>query len=162
MNAPRHAKFCPLGQEPRASLNKAVHPEVDAALKSVKKCRRNLAAMLEIIQDERAILERLYYKGKNQHGAALFWKRVTETRRFSQRLDAVAFLDLLDTFMLSFFSANAIPDKMKGSWLFYPSTQYCTSVQRRLEAGLALIEQVHFLMLPSLLITGKARQKCAS
>ena len=33
------------------------------------------------------MLERLYYKGKNQHRTALFWQRVAEMRKFGERVD---------------------------------------------------------------------------
>jgi len=36
--------------------------------------------------EEWQILERLYYKGKNQHRSALFWRHVGEVRRILKRM----------------------------------------------------------------------------
>jgi hypothetical protein len=60
-------------------------------------------------ENELKILERLYYKGKNQHRAALFWKRVAEIRRCGQRLDKVGVLDIVERLRCSFFGHESKP-----------------------------------------------------
>jgi hypothetical protein len=57
--------------------------------------------------EELQILERLYYKGKNQHRAALFWKRVSEVRRYARRLDGVGLPDVVERLHRSFFGDDA-------------------------------------------------------
>lgn len=71
---------------PRSSLHISVHKDVDVILKELKGSSRRLQAVLDSYTDELLILERLYYRNKNQHRAALFFRRVSEMRRYGQRL----------------------------------------------------------------------------
>jgi hypothetical protein len=70
----------------RASLENSLHSTVDGILKDLKACSRRLQAALASYQDEMQVLERLYYRSKNQHRAALFFKRIAEIRRYGWRL----------------------------------------------------------------------------
>ena len=69
----------------RALLDEASQKKVDIFLKDFKSRARNLNTLLELYTVELAVLERLYYKGNNQHNASLFWKRVSEMRRYGKR-----------------------------------------------------------------------------
>lgn len=80
---------------------------IDAVLKDLKLCSRRLQAILPSYSDELRILERLYYKGKNQHRSALFWKRVVEIRRYGNRLNEKDLSRIMDTFHYSFFSRDS-------------------------------------------------------
>jgi hypothetical protein len=57
--------------------------------------------------NEAQVLERLYYKGKNQHRGALFWRRVGETRRYSARLGGIHIDDVVEILRYSFFGEGA-------------------------------------------------------
>ena len=70
---------------PRSELITS-HSSIDSALKALKSSSKQLQATLSTFHDEMRILERLYYKGKNQHRSALFWRRVCELRRFGERI----------------------------------------------------------------------------
>lgn len=96
----------PTNQRPRDTLDQALHFSVDSALKNLKKCRNQFKTILATFQDELHILERLYYKGKNQHRSALFWKRVAETRRYGSRLNELDLVKLVDDMQHSFFDTN--------------------------------------------------------
>ncbi|EGN93226.1 hypothetical protein SERLA73DRAFT_16640, partial [Serpula lacrymans var. lacrymans S7.3] len=97
---------------------------VDASLKDLKTCSRRLQTVSAIVGDELKILERLYYKGKNQHRSALFWKRVVEIRRYGRRLSEASLWETLELFRCSFFGANSFQKFMKGSWNHYPNLPY--------------------------------------
>ena len=49
------------------------------------------------------VLERLYYKGVNQHRNALFWRKVKEVRRLGKRVLEVRLGGLLDDLRYSFY-----------------------------------------------------------
>ncbi|KAK0459684.1 uncharacterized protein EV420DRAFT_283504 [Desarmillaria tabescens] len=125
----------PTNQRSRDTLNQALHFPVDSALKNLKKCRNHLKTILATYQDEREILERLYYKGKNQHRSALFWKRVVETRRYSNRLNELDPVMLIDDMQQSFFDANSANMKkaLKGAWTCYPDHKFVSYMRNRLE-----------------------------
>jgi len=72
---------------PRSSLDSKFHPTVDAVLKELKTASRELQKIFASFRLELELLDRLFYKNKNQHRSALFWRKVTEMRRFCHKLD---------------------------------------------------------------------------
>lgn len=90
----------------RELLDQSLHVEVDLILKDLKIHSRRLQAALSIQLDETRILERLYYKGKNQHRGALFWRRFVELRRYSYRLQKADLAALMDNLRYAFFGSN--------------------------------------------------------
>ncbi len=89
--------------QPRGQLPIGAHGYVDSILKDLKKCRRQLKSNFAAYREELEILERLYYKGKNQHSASLVWKRVYEARRYTQRVANSGITPFVDGLYLSFF-----------------------------------------------------------
>ncbi|KAK0210710.1 hypothetical protein DFS33DRAFT_1378698 [Desarmillaria ectypa] len=135
----------PTNQRPRGTLDEALHFSVDSALKNLKKCRNQFKTILAIYQDEHCILERLYYKGKNQHRSALFWKRVAETRRYCSRLNELDLVKLIDDMQQSFFDANTANMKkaLKGAWTCYPDHEFVSYMRNRLELISKLASKTH-------------------
>lgn len=88
---------------PRTSLDSDTHSRIDSILKQLRTCTRHLQSVLSLHRTEIQILERLYYKGKNQHRTALFWQRVVEMRRYGDRIDGMGMHDLLENLRLSFW-----------------------------------------------------------
>jgi hypothetical protein len=68
-------------------LGSQIHSIVDVLLKEIKLSSRELRKILATFRLELELLDRLFYKNKNQHRGALFWRKVTEMRRFGHRLD---------------------------------------------------------------------------
>lgn len=99
----RHLAPPPLVCSPRASLDAANTPVVDAVLKQLKACSRRLQAALASHRTELQVLERLYYKGKNQHRTALFWQRVAEMRKLGGRVDEMHMDDTVESLRLAFW-----------------------------------------------------------
>lgn len=91
----------------RGSLDPSCYSSIDAALKHVKIHARRLHTVLTTHDDELEILERLYYKGKNQHRSALFWRDVVEMRRYAMRLSEMSLLEIIDSFRFSFFGEGS-------------------------------------------------------
>jgi hypothetical protein len=77
---------------------------VDACLKSLRKTRRSISATLACYSTETEILKTLYYKSKNQHKNALFWRNVAQLRRFAVRIHEVGLAGVLDTTRAAFYS----------------------------------------------------------
>lgn len=92
----------------RNSLGPSSHAAVDSALKDLKSCSRRLQCAVSTFQTELHVLERLYYKGKNQHRSSLFWKRVVEVRRYGQRLSEMNISNVLEHLRTSFFGELAL------------------------------------------------------
>lgn len=92
----------------RASLENSSYSTVDGILKDLKACSRRLQAALASYQDEMKVLERLYYRSKNQHRAALFFKRISEIRRYGWRLLEVNMVEDVHLLRASFYGATVV------------------------------------------------------
>ncbi len=108
MTPRRHVPSPPLNCLPRHSLDSEHHPVIDAALKQLKACSRRLQAALDSHRTELQVLERLYYKGKNQHRTALFWQRVAELRKFGERVDEMHMDEVVENIRLSFWGEPSV------------------------------------------------------
>jgi hypothetical protein len=71
----------------RSSLDPQIYSTVDAVLKELKSASREIQKIFASFRLELELLDRLFYKNKNQHRGALFWRKVTEMRRFGHKLD---------------------------------------------------------------------------
>jgi hypothetical protein len=89
--------------EDRNSLHASKFSSIDTVLKDLKLYSRLLHAILSSHKNESHILERLYYKSKNQHRSALFWRHVCEMRRFAKRLEEFNVVVVLDSLRATFF-----------------------------------------------------------
>ncbi|KAK1232247.1 hypothetical protein PQX77_004621 [Marasmius sp. AFHP31] len=107
----------------RAELSQSHHPRVDAALKDLKLLSKRLHSALSTYESELKVLERIYYKSKNQHRSALFWRRITETRRYGRRVEQIDLRTFVDALRLSFFREDN-SKLLKGSWTHYPNESY--------------------------------------
>jgi hypothetical protein len=92
---------------PRALVPHAFHSTIDAILKDLKICSRRIHHALDTHADELKLLQRVYYKNKNQHRVALFWRRLVEMRRYSERLDKAKISSTLEEMRASFFGPEA-------------------------------------------------------
>lgn len=125
----------------RASLENSLHSAVDGILKDLKACSRRLQAALASYQDEMQVLERLYYRSKNQHRAALFFKRISEIRRYGWRLLEVNMTEDVHLLRASFYGATVVQSEklMRGSWNHVPSRSYVSFITERFKAYSCLI-----------------------
>jgi hypothetical protein len=87
-------------------LDTALHPDVDAVLKDLKLCSRRIEGALSTHRVELQVLERLYYKGKNQHRSALFWGRVKEMKKHACRLQEVDASDIVASLRSCFYGES--------------------------------------------------------
>ncbi|KDQ60870.1 hypothetical protein JAAARDRAFT_565027 [Jaapia argillacea MUCL 33604] len=143
MKLRRYAQVSSISCCRRSSLDASLLTSVDSALKDLKGCCRQLQTLLSVHADEVQVLERLHYKGKNQHRSAIFWNRADEMRRFGLRLKEMNLGNLLDVLRSSFFGDTLLtnPKSLRGSWTHYPSAKYLKFVLERLSAGHPLLER---------------------
>lgn len=71
-------------------------PSIGHLLKSLKSGYKNVRLSQNQLLAEMHILERVYYKGKNQHGLALFWRSVVSIRRIASRIHEANIPGLLE------------------------------------------------------------------
>ncbi|CCL99125.1 uncharacterized protein FIBRA_01139 [Fibroporia radiculosa] len=140
----RFADPPPLSFALRSSLPSATHPSVDSTLKQLKLCTRRLEAAFASHRGELQVLERLYYKGKNQHRTAIFWRRVVEMRRYGDRLEGMAMFDLVDRLRCAFWGdlAQQNPKALKGPWCYFPDAKSVRFVVQRCYECCSLIDKI--------------------
>ncbi|TFY67297.1 hypothetical protein EVG20_g3993 [Dentipellis fragilis] len=128
---------------PRATLDLPCQEAVDVFLKEIKTPIRRTKLVLSALTGESGVLERLYYKGKNQHGASLFWQRLSEMRRYSRRLQDMDLLALLEAVRASFYSPEPTTSskRLKGAWTHYPASPYFTFVLGQLRVAILLTKK---------------------
>lgn len=103
----RHVQLRCISSTPRGSFDESRHILIDASLKDLKLCSRRLQTAIGAFGEECQILERVYYKGKNQHRGALFWRRVVEIRRYCDRVRGLHIDNIVDVLRCSFFGEGA-------------------------------------------------------
>lgn len=59
---------------------------IDSCLTDLERPSKQMSSLVSSLKEEVHVFERLYYKSKNQHRSALFWRKAVEARRVSQRL----------------------------------------------------------------------------
>ncbi|KAI0316680.1 hypothetical protein OF83DRAFT_224480 [Amylostereum chailletii] len=133
----------------RSRISTTSQETIDTLLKSLKAHTRTLNAIFAQHTAEMAVLERLYYKGKNQHGASLLWQRVSEMRRYGKRLQAMDICGLPEALRATFYGepTATTTKKLKGAWTHYPSASYFKWALRLLLLGKQLLEKVHVNLL---------------
>ncbi|KAJ7273667.1 hypothetical protein B0H12DRAFT_1007421 [Mycena haematopus] len=143
---PRRSRQPPcLSRSAKKVLDATLHPQVDASLKQLKSCARSLQPVLSTFTDELQILHRIYYKGKNQHRSALFWRCVAEMRRYGDRVEELSLLSLVDSLRYSFFAEESQSNSklLKGSWTHYPDPSSVSYTHERIGASIALVRKMH-------------------
>ncbi|VDC06585.1 unnamed protein product [Peniophora sp. CBMAI 1063] len=133
----------------RAGLGSRAQESVDGFLKALKLHTRRLSSVMEAHAAELGLLERLYYKGKNQHGASLLWGRVREMRRYVQRLRDLDLLVATQNLRAAFYgeTTTASTKKLRGSWTHYPDSRYLTWLLRHLSTATELADKTATSML---------------
>ena len=87
----------------RSKVDPCLYGTVDSTLKLLRTCYRRISEAASQLADESRILERLYYKGLNQHRNALFWRNISEIRRHTRRITEVGIQELAEQLRYSFF-----------------------------------------------------------
>lgn len=98
--------YMPSDQVPRTSIDTSLHGAVDNELKALKLHTRRLQSVLTTRATELQILQRLYYKNKNQHRGALFWRNVVEIKRFLERVEHLNLLDSINGLRSMFYESQ--------------------------------------------------------
>jgi hypothetical protein len=87
----------------RVSVDASQCFKIDAGLKSFKLLSRRLHTLVNTHATELQILQRLYYKNKNQHRGSIFWRKVVQIKRYSERFEQHKLHILIDDFRCAFY-----------------------------------------------------------
>ncbi|TFY67272.1 hypothetical protein EVJ58_g1733 [Rhodofomes roseus] len=102
----------PVAYSSKASLDAAAQSDINGILKQLKACTRRLQTAYASHALELQVLERLYYKGKNQHRTALFWRSVVEIRRYGARVEEMELYGLVERMRVSFWGEAALQNSL--------------------------------------------------
>lgn len=129
---PRSPVFAVKAQD-RKSLDHSIYSSIDSFLKPLKGTSRRLQVVSTVLANETQLLQRIFYKGKNQHRSALFWRRAAEIRRYSERLRGIDLTDFVFRLRCSFFGEDALRNLnvLKGAWTLCPDVETLTRAQER-------------------------------
>ncbi|KAH8117525.1 hypothetical protein DFH11DRAFT_1504506 [Phellopilus nigrolimitatus] len=145
MPAARHAKRPIPSCTPRSTINissSSLPAKIDSALKQLRAVTRQLSPLEACLADELRLLERLYYKGVNQHRSALFWRRVEETRRLGKRVHEMQMQGLTDDLRYLFYCARGGRREevhLKSAWAQVPDARFVHFTHERTRGSLELI-----------------------
>ncbi|KAI5123286.1 hypothetical protein M0805_009307 [Coniferiporia weirii] len=144
MPVARHVKRPKLASTPRHDVSAPLPQKLDAVLKDLRGRARRLSVLQPCLQDELRILERLYYKGLNQHRSALFWRRVEDIRRIGKRVLEVQLRDLTDDLRYAFYveeDKERNPKILRGAWSQVPDAKFVNYVLERTKGSIELITE---------------------
>ncbi|CAE6421636.1 unnamed protein product [Rhizoctonia solani] len=115
-------------------------PAVAQLLKQLKSGHKNARNSQKLLFTEMHLLERVYYKGKNQHGLSLFWRSVVSVRRMSARVYETNLPGLLEVLGSMFHEEPFGGQKVfSGAWTRIPPVSSIAQImQRILDIGMLL------------------------
>ncbi|KDQ07941.1 hypothetical protein BOTBODRAFT_589275 [Botryobasidium botryosum FD-172 SS1] len=132
----------------RDSLPAEHYPTIDFVLKQLRASSRRLRAVWTSQEDELRVLERLYYKGKNQHRSALFWRRLVEVRRYGARVRETDLPGLVDTLRGSFHADDIKNEKaLRIAWAQVPDITYVRRILERMHSATMLMDKAQAQLL---------------
>lgn len=107
MSGAKPFRLPPCTPTPRSDLLPPTCGAIDVFLKQAKSHLRDAQAIFSSHQAEMVLLDRLYYKGKNQHHMSLFWQRVCEMRRYGRRLQDMNVTAMMENNRAMFYGVQA-------------------------------------------------------
>ncbi|KAJ3545356.1 hypothetical protein NMY22_g2472 [Coprinellus aureogranulatus] len=129
----------------RKDLDAFLYPSVDTFLRPLKATSRRLQVASTTLADEHQLLQRIYYKGKNQHRSALFWRRVVDLLRHSERVRNFDLPDLVLRLRCSFFGEDAFSNQslLRGAWNHCPGPKSLDAVLAHILEARRLLYKFH-------------------
>ncbi|RUS27097.1 hypothetical protein BC938DRAFT_483719 [Jimgerdemannia flammicorona] len=90
--------------------------------------------------NEAAVLDRLYYKNKNQHRQAGYWWKLCEVRRLLNRLKEIDLSGLTSNLTRAFYGGKPLK-KAKGPMETIPSREYLTYAMHRMVGAVLIMDK---------------------
>lgn len=132
---PSSSEVCVALKSTKVHLREQVDPKkhaiVDSSLKHFKACAQRLSTLMTLFTEESRLLERIYYKNKNQQRSSLFWKKYEEIRRLVFRILELNPEKLVETLRYSFYASQS-PKALRTSWTQVPDSLPLYSMLRLL------------------------------
>ncbi|KAG8755442.1 hypothetical protein FRC12_010882 [Ceratobasidium sp. 428] len=108
-------------------------PPIGRLLKTLKSSSKNIRSGQKHLLTEMHLLERVYYKGKNQHGLSLFWRNVVSIRRMASRIHETNTPRLLEMLAGMFHEEAFTGTKVfNGAWTRIPPPENVAKILERL------------------------------
>ncbi|KAF8590559.1 hypothetical protein K439DRAFT_1300817, partial [Ramaria rubella] len=127
---------------PRCSIEFSRHSSIDISLKDFRNVAQRTLTFSTSFSNELQLLNRIFYKGKNQHRSAIFWRKIQEVRRLGTRIKELNIPRLVEDWRYAFYTEDrANPKKLRGAWEQTPDETACTSMLRRIHSVCLLINQ---------------------
>ncbi|KAF9480125.1 hypothetical protein BDN70DRAFT_932005 [Pholiota conissans] len=127
---------------PRTLVETFRHAAIDAELKSLKLLSRRLQSNLTLLATELQLLHRLYYKNKNQHRGAIFWRNIAEVRRYLEKVTDLNLQDSIPALRNTFYGSSETSGSLKGPWTHFPSRTYLSYRAKQYEMAMKLMEKM--------------------
>ncbi|KIM49160.1 hypothetical protein M413DRAFT_21431 [Hebeloma cylindrosporum] len=127
---------------PKSSIHISQHGSIDSQLKALKLLSRRLQSVLSTHATELQILQRIYYKNKNQHTGALFWRNVVELRRYSDRLETLNLHSSTLALRQAFYGSRERSHPTTGSWTHCPDINLLDNYSKLCRTGMKLTEKM--------------------
>ncbi|KAF8507240.1 hypothetical protein JB92DRAFT_2735747 [Gautieria morchelliformis] len=128
----------------RGSIGSVHHASIDVSLKELRHVSRRATAFSTPYHNELQLLERIYYKGKNQHRSALFWRKVLEMRRLGIRIGQMNFPGLVEDLRYAFYGTEdrSNPQILRCAWKQTPGSSSCAHLLSLLRSLCLLFDKV--------------------
>lgn len=113
MSALRSKKNSRYNNISRDALSQQSITAVDTFLKSLRKLQKNVTNNQSTHTSELQLIDRISYKSRNQHGIALFWRSLSEVRRYAKSIEGNSLSALIDSVRSSFY---LLEEKNPTAW----------------------------------------------
>ncbi|KAG8699690.1 hypothetical protein FRC09_006455 [Ceratobasidium sp. 395] len=122
-------------------------PPVGRLLKTLKSSSKNIRSGQKHLLTEMHLLERVYYKGKNQHGLSLFWRNVVSIRRMAARIYETNTPQLLEILAGMFHEEAFAGTKVfNGAWTRIPPPENVAKILERLLEVATLLKSLTIVL----------------
>jgi len=127
---------------PRREPDGQYYSAVDSALKDLQRISRRTKEVQDSLLDDLCLLQRLHYKGQNQHRAAIFWKRTQEVRRVLHRVSGYDIVDLVESIARGCHAQKLERRQLwRTAWTQLPARKYLTACDSLLNSLLLLLSK---------------------
>ncbi|KIO23408.1 hypothetical protein M407DRAFT_78059 [Tulasnella calospora MUT 4182] len=137
-------QFCPpkLVQTPKSEGDGSINDTTHSSLKALRRASKQAGSVVNVMNEDMRILERIFYKSNNSQRPTMAWKKLKHMRRLYWRLHECELVNFLDTLRLAFYPAGTTVKQLKLAWTHIPSFSYTEACLKRLILICLLVTKV--------------------
>jgi hypothetical protein len=129
----------------RQELDSQHYSAVDSTLKDLHRLSRRIKEVHDCLLGDLWLLQRLHYKGQNQHHAAMFWKRTQEIRRILRRVTGYSMNNLVEDLARECHGHELEKRQLwRIAWTQLPALNFLRDCHELMSNLLLLLEKVVF------------------